>query len=160
MGDDYDLYRGVNDSRFIVVPHDLDTILGQGSGGSTYDGIFQAANVASMNRLLRNATFAPLYAAAMKELADGAFAPQNVGPLLQNTLGSYVPQTTIDAMKSFVANRITSIFAPTSGSPLIPTHLAVTSTPAAVNGYPQVTANTVDLSGIANAINTRASIAF
>ena len=129
--------------------------MGQGSGGSVYDGIFQAANLASMNRLLRNSTFAPIFAAQMKDLMDTAFSAPSIGPLLQNTLGSYVPQTTIDAMKQFVADRITSIVSPTSGPPLMPLKLAVTSTPALVNGYPQVTTNTVALTGLSDAIRTR-----
>ena len=30
IGDDYDMYRGMNDPRFVLIPHDLDTILGKG----------------------------------------------------------------------------------------------------------------------------------
>ncbi|HEV8606951.1 MAG TPA: lamin tail domain-containing protein, partial [Tepidisphaeraceae bacterium] len=155
IGDDFDLYRGAIDQRFVVVPHDLDQILGVGGGTSTYDGIFQSANLAAMSRLLRNSTFAPMYAAAMKDLIDTTFAPQNIGALLDNTLGSYVPQATITAMKTFAANRITAILSPASGNPLVPLQLRVTSTPALVNGYPQVVANTAALSGQANAITTR-----
>jgi len=29
IGDDYYLYRGVADPRFVLIPHDLDTILGR-----------------------------------------------------------------------------------------------------------------------------------
>ena len=31
IGDDYFMYAGVNDPRFVLVPHDLDTVLNQGN---------------------------------------------------------------------------------------------------------------------------------
>ena len=37
IGDDYAMYRGVNDPRFIIVAHDFDTILGQGDCSSCFD---------------------------------------------------------------------------------------------------------------------------
>ena len=38
--DDYSIYRGVLDTRFVFLPHDLDTILGQGDGSRITDPEF------------------------------------------------------------------------------------------------------------------------
>ncbi|MFT4547909.1 MAG: VCBS repeat-containing protein, partial [Verrucomicrobiales bacterium] len=41
--DDYSMYRGMNDPRFVLIPHDLDTIFGLGDTGSNPNAtIFQA----------------------------------------------------------------------------------------------------------------------
>ena len=74
----------MTDQRFVVVPHDLDTILGRSDGSpQTYNGVFQSIlNIPAMGRLLRNPTFAPMFAAAMKDLIDTTFSPTNIGALL------------------------------------------------------------------------------
>ena len=43
-GDDYSMYRGMHDPRFLLLAHDLDTIMGQGSDpGTTNASIFRAS---------------------------------------------------------------------------------------------------------------------
>src|SRR5436305_4817373 len=36
IGDDYAMYRGLIDQRFVVMAHDFDTVLGQGDTGASY----------------------------------------------------------------------------------------------------------------------------
>jgi spore coat protein CotH len=36
IADDYALYRGTKDRRFVLIGHDYDTILGQGDTGASY----------------------------------------------------------------------------------------------------------------------------
>ena len=41
-GDDFALYRGLLDTRFLLLPYDMDSVLGQGRRTTTYgDGIFR-----------------------------------------------------------------------------------------------------------------------
>src|SRR6185369_10985277 len=74
IGDDYALYRGVLDPRFVLIGHDFDTIFGQGDTGSGYypintnSSIFimlnppnANANVPALRRFMTNAVFAPLF---------------------------------------------------------------------------------------------------
>ena len=106
FGDDYALYRGLNDRRFYIVPYDLDTVLGQGDQpGKTKADIFRASALFVVNRFLRGADFLPLYYAHLRGLMDTLLAPEQLNPLLDEVLGSFVPQATIGQMKAFAADR-------------------------------------------------------
>jgi hypothetical protein len=111
FNDDYYLYRGVEDPRFILVYHDLDTIINEGdSGGSTTASIFSATSNngsgQAMNRFLRDPEIEPIYYATLQRLIDTAFAPENFNPLIEQTLGAYVPANVISRMKTWNANRV------------------------------------------------------
>src|SRR6185295_11648852 len=75
-GDDYYLYRGMVDSRFKVLPYDLDTIMGQGdTPGSVTASLFRMAEVnpatggfsPAMNRFVKWPDFAPIYYRSLKQ---------------------------------------------------------------------------------------------
>jgi uncharacterized repeat protein (TIGR01451 family) len=160
VGDDYAMYRGVNDPRFQLVAHDFDTILGQGdSGGSTTRSIWvmvdnprstdpsQRANF--LNRFMRHPDFAPLYFRLLKELCDTTFSAAQLNSLLDQQLGSWVPEQMVTAMKTFAANRRASILSQ------IPLSLSVSSDLPTSSGYAYTTSPVLNLSGFANAIETR-----
>lgn len=54
VGDDYGMYRGVKDPRFILMSHDWDTIFNQGDTrpNNPNQSIFRAAALASINRFI------------------------------------------------------------------------------------------------------------
>ena len=91
---------GVLDPRFELIVHDLDTILGLGSGGGgETDPIFRAGNnpvigrsLPIVDRFLKHPEFVPIYYAQLRELAATTLAPENVNPLIDNVLGGYVPE--------------------------------------------------------------------
>src|SRR6188768_101817 len=77
--DDYFMYRGVKDPRFVLVYHDLDTIMGQGdSPGSPTDGIFTATanngSGAAFNRFMHWPDFEPIYYRILQRLLDTTFS--------------------------------------------------------------------------------------
>jgi hypothetical protein len=165
IGDDYALYRGMIDSRFVVIGHDFDTVFGQGDTGPNYypintnASIFTMlnppnpnANVPVLRRLMTNAAFAPIYYGELKRLCDTTFSPSNLNPLfdqLLNGWGTGPTTTTIDAMKTYAANRRSIVLSQ------IPLALTVSHSLALSNGLPYTTTPSVALSGAANAIDTR-----
>ena len=128
--DDYELYRGINDPRMILVFHDLDTILNEGdTGGSTAAGIFgsTASNGTgpTMNRFLRHPEFEPLYYRAMQRLLATTFAKGNFDALIDQTLGFYTPanvisrmKTWMDARRTYVQNLVNNYFAANPQAPV------------------------------------------
>jgi hypothetical protein len=154
VGDDYSMYRGADDPRFMLMPHDFDTIFNLGdTRGSITENVFQMTTLPALNRFMKHPDFTPIYYRTLKLLADTAFAPEQLNPFLDELLGGagYVPTTTIDAVKAWAAQRHTNVLSQ------IP--LALTISPPALNqqgGYFFTSQPTLDLSGQANGLETRA----
>lgn len=130
--DDYDLYRGINDPRFMILPHDFDSIFG--SAGSTPNDLFLAGRISNVNRFLRHPDFEPLYYAEYRRQLAGAFTTNTLFPLFDQVLGDWVPAGTINAMKANALDRInfinsvlppapSTVLATVGGEPDSPTHL-------------------------------------
>ena len=120
-GDDYYLYCGLEDPRFVLIPYDLDNILGlydipdPWSDPGVYNAsiwLGEAKNTDSniddlpiIERFLRHPAFVGRYLAYLKEEIKTTFSPEQINPMLDHALGSFVPQSTINDVKSFVAAR-------------------------------------------------------
>lgn len=149
-GDDYYLYRGKKDTRFNIVPYDLDTILGQGdTPGNATDSIFRMVKVPVLNRFMHQREFAPIYYRQLKELADKLYAPENFNPLVDETLTGLVPNSVMESINNFAAERRAFVLSQ------IPVAITVSNTLPVLDGYPHTTSSTVSLQGSANAITTR-----
>ena len=149
VGDDYSMYRGVNDPRFQILNHDLDTVLGQGdSTPSTNRSIFKASEMTTMDRFQKDPAIAPRYFATLLEMANTAFATSNLDTTLDQVLGGWVPGTYIQSMKGTAAARRAAVLAQ------IPMSLSVTSALAVTSGYPRTTTATTALGGLAPAAQT------
>jgi hypothetical protein len=155
-GDDFAMYRGAIDPRFQLIAHDLDTVLGRGDSPAKInidESLFTATSLATVKRLLTNPAFAPIYFKTLRDLATGPFAPANILPLIDQTVGDYVPIDAINSMKAFITGRDNFILA------TIPTSLTVTSPLAISNGYPTISGTTATitttLSGVADVTQTR-----
>ena len=106
-GDDYSMYRGIQNPRFLLLAHDLDTIMGQGSDpGTTNAGIFRACDIPVVARLLQGPDFLPLYHAHLRGLIETTFSEAQMNAMLEEGLASFVPAASIQQMERFNANRI------------------------------------------------------
>ena len=149
-GDDYAMYRGVLDTRFWLIPHDLDTVFGQGDNAPDLNrDIHVYAGLDGLHELLTHPDVLPLFHAQFLDLINTVFSPERFDPLVDQILGDYVPEQTRTRIKQFVAQRSAIVLAQ------IPQHLTVNSTLQVTNGYPHTTAESYALSGQANAATTR-----
>ncbi|MCI0747844.1 MAG: lamin tail domain-containing protein, partial [Verrucomicrobia subdivision 3 bacterium] len=165
-GDDYALYRGINDPRFVAIGHDFDTIFGQGDTMGTYttstnSSIYimlnppntggNAPNMPLLRRFLTNGVFSPIFFAELKRLTDTVFSPEQLNPLMDQMLTwPNGPSTvTIDAMKRFAANRRSVVLSQ------IPLALTVSSSLNSSNGLLYTATPNVTLFGASHAIDTR-----
>ncbi|MBI4664218.1 MAG: lamin tail domain-containing protein [Verrucomicrobia bacterium] len=113
--DDYYLYRGWVDRRFILLFHDLDQILGQPGSLAQNVDLFRATCCPisgdsegawrAMTRFLHWPDFERLYFATLQRLLDSTFSKSQFDALIDQTLGSYVPQATIDSVKTWMDGR-------------------------------------------------------
>jgi hypothetical protein len=102
--DDYDLYRGIVDPRFLFLPHDFDQVFG--SAGSLPDDVFYAGRAQNVGRFLRHPEFEPLYYAEFRRQLAGIFSTNQIFPLMDQVLGDWVPAGTISSMKTSARNKI------------------------------------------------------
>ncbi len=112
--DDYFMYRGVADRRFILLYHDLDSILGTSSLASNTD-IFRATccpisgdsegSWRAIARLLHHPEIEPLYYATLQGLLATTFSKPQFDALIDQALSSYVPQGTINSAKTWMDQR-------------------------------------------------------
>ena len=158
-GDDYALYRGVNDARFVLLPYDMDSVLGQGRRTNSYeDGIFRMFGSGNnsnptLQRFIKEPEFAPVYYQQLVELADMIFAPSQMNPFLdqlENSFGSGPEiEGAIANMKLFNASQVAYVRSQ------IPLALTASNSLPLNGGYAYTTANSVALQGRANAVTTR-----
>ncbi len=141
--DDYEMYRGQNDPRFILVYHDLDSVLGLGSKGAT-GGIFDATTCCAsgdviginnaMNFFMHHPEIEPLYYRTLQDIIDGPYSATEFNPVVDQIFADY-PQLagTATTIKSYMAARRTTVAGLIAG--LVP---PVTNSPVAtVSGEPR-----------------------
>jgi hypothetical protein len=111
-GDDYALYRGRKDTRFWLLPHDLDTLFGQGDHSPDVDrSIFVYAGLDGLHELMTHPDVIPLYYSQLIELIDTVFSPEQFNPLVDKLLGDWVPKSMTDDIKQFVVQRNAAVLA-------------------------------------------------
>jgi len=147
-GDDYYTYAGLVDTRFVLIPHDLDSILGY-LGSIATNGIFRARGLATIDRFMTHPRFIARYYALLRELIDGPFSQEQFGPAVRNALGGLVPETTIAQMENFAAVRRDHIRG------LIPSEFTLETTLPQSEGYYYTQNDDIGLSGSADAVATR-----
>jgi hypothetical protein len=119
--DDYFMYRGEIDQRFILMYYDLDQILGQGGSLPSNSGIFTCTanngSGAAINRFIHDPVFEPVYYATLQRLLDTTFSSSQFDALVDQVLGSYVPTATLNALKSWMSQRRTFVQGLIAGNP-------------------------------------------
>ena len=110
--DDYSIYRGVADPRFIFIPHDLDTILGQGDGSTItnpqstiFDMIERGDSLGPLVPLFQNPGILTRYYTALRQQLQTTFSAEQFDALLDNHLTGWVPAGTINEMKNYMNQR-------------------------------------------------------
>lgn len=140
VGDDYNMYRGTVDSRFLLLPHDLDTVLGQGDGSTRpYDtDIYRMEAIPVLRKLMREPVFRSVYHAELRRLIDTVFTPESFNPLADRLLGEWVHVDTLAQIKQFAADRSAYVF---SVLPWVPeaAHAMVSGEPPARTPQADVT---------------------
>ena len=112
IGDDYDMYRGVNDPRFVLIPHDLDTILGKGDTMPSINrDIFAPRQVDGLNRFLNDPQVVRMYYAEFQDLVANLFNLATLSPLLHQYLDGWVPSNEITEIEQFITNRTAAVLA-------------------------------------------------
>jgi len=157
MGDDYYMYRGGADHRFVLIPHDLDTILGEGNSRGDIDqsilsivtGVGGADGVDGLRRFFNHPDVVPLYYQAFLDLIDEFFNSETLDPLFDQVLGGFMPQNRIDTMKQFAAQRIAAALAQ------IPQTFTINSNLPVISGYAHTTSPVFAVFGTADAAGTR-----
>ena len=101
FNDDYALYRGVQDPRFVLLYHDLGAILGVldadlHASTTNLDLFGSTANQGAgvmLGRFLHHPAFEPLYYSTLQRLLDTTFAEARFNAVVDQTFANY-PQTT------------------------------------------------------------------
>ena len=162
IGDDYAMYRGVEDPRFIFLPHDLDTILSR-----AYDAdndIFNYESVDGLEKFLNNPEIIKLYYQQYKELIETVYTPENIFPVIDELLGGWIPESEISGyhgIQEYIIDRTNNIlyggYPNSDDLPQIPQQLAMDCALPFSNGLYSTNYNLIDrrnISGTANAIET------
>lgn len=148
-GDNYWLYRGTIDTRFQIIPHDLDTLLGRGRLGQPNRSIFSYTAIAGLNRLLTHPQIVPRYYQAFVDLIDEVYNPQVLHPLMDQLLGDFVSTAELDSMKQFVVDRIEGVVNQ------LPREFRITHELDEVDGLARSSRPQVTLSGTADAVRAK-----
>lgn len=150
-GDDFGLYRGTLDTRFVLIPYDMDDVLGRGLRPETYaDGLWRMTNLTVLDRFMKHAEFVPLYFRHLDQLAGSIFSPEQMNPFLDQQVGGYVDAIALANLKAFNASHRTHVLS------RYPHSLTVTHSLPLSEGLPRTTLPTVTLQGTGDPARTRA----
>jgi hypothetical protein len=154
VGDDYILYRGERDPRFVLIPHDFDSIFGQGqSTGNPTSGLYRAAGSAAISRLFAQPQVRAAYNEKLRSLATTTFAKARLDPMLDALLAGFAPPQRIADMKAYMDARRTFILNAVAAP------LTAASSLAVSGGFPRSTVAGAALSGVAPLAGTRSVVA-
>ena len=157
FNDDYFLYRGVTDPRFLLVSYDLDTILSRGraTNSSIWDGTTTHLSPPqdsgqAMARFLHWPAFEPIYYRTLQHLLDTTFSAPQFNALLNQVVAGFVPTPTLQAMTNWMNGRrayVQSAIAPYVTAPSNAPVAVISGEPRAVTPFSGATL-TVGGSGI------------
>ena len=147
--DDFSLYRGVTDPRFVLVPHDLDTTMGQNVPSGLSRSIFSHLGIAGLTRLFNEPEFLHLYYRKNVGLCDTVFTRARLDPVIDDILRSFVRPASVPAgdMKNFVSNRRSNVLAQIPRVNAFTLEGVTTANPTQIDGMPQTPDGTATFSG-------------
>lgn len=110
IDDDYAIYRGLRDTRFQTLPHDLDTILSIGEATSNpqhtlFDFVERGDSLRPLEWLFDQPEIRRRYFAQMSDLLETSFSEEAFAHLVDRHLGGWVPSGTLQRMQDFMALR-------------------------------------------------------
>ncbi len=139
LGDDYAMYRGGEDTRFRMVVHDLDSILGQ-----VQRGIFTAINIPALNRFLLHPEIRPRYYQILLDLCDNVLSSESTAEVLADALHNVANQQQIDGIVGFLQQRANFVRS------IVPTGVATESALPRNNGRVETAETALGLWGTAD----------
>ncbi len=142
-GDDFAMYRGIEDSRFLMLPYDLDDLF-------VSTQLLTAMDVPALNRLLSNPDIRARYYAQVFDLIDNSLALERIRPALTEVLGGLRTESQMDRTYGFFENRFRQF------QNRFLKELSATSDLPEVDGYFRTSESTSGtLSGTSNMVTTR-----
>jgi hypothetical protein len=143
-GTGFFLYRGVMDPRFVLVPCELDTVLGlgeNGTGPAVTRSIFGYEDVAGLSRMMNHPDILPDYYAKLLALMNTS--PAALNELIDQIAGGWADAPTVQAMKDFIVARRVNV-----NAQIPQTYTLAMATGAAdVDGFKTTTDGTATVSG-------------
>ncbi|MGI8604157.1 MAG: lamin tail domain-containing protein [Verrucomicrobiales bacterium] len=118
--EDYSLYRGVNDPRFIFLPHDVDTVLNQGDTTTAmpaaarrtlFDMIQDGNSMGTLAPFFNHPQIIDRYYGQFRDLLRTTFSKAEFDEMIDSQLGGWVDSTIITQMKAFMDERRTYVTA-------------------------------------------------
>ena len=110
--DDYSIYRGALDPRFMFIPHDLDTILGRGDGSritnpehTLFDMVRSGEALEPLIPLFEEPSIRARYFQSLRDLIQSSFSKERFDALLINHLSGWVPQGVLEDLIDFMDAR-------------------------------------------------------
>ncbi|MCA9211951.1 MAG: CotH kinase family protein [Planctomycetales bacterium] len=100
QGDDYAMYRGINDTRFKMVPHDLDSVLSR-----TNWTLGRWGNVPALNRLINHPDVRPRYFAAVDKILDDFLLTDRARIAVEQSLQP-LGQGAVNSVLNFLTARV------------------------------------------------------
>ncbi|MDP7049102.1 MAG: lamin tail domain-containing protein [Verrucomicrobiota bacterium] len=160
IGDDFIQFKDLSSNRHVLVPYDLDTILGRGdTPGSPTAGLFKAAEPANASghltqpdqvaRFLKHPAFVPRYFAELQRQAETVFSEAQFPAFVKHVLGGRANESEIERLNAFVADRREFILSQ------IPRVLTLSTSLPLKQGHRVSQTPQITLEGRANAIATR-----
>ncbi|MCP4452353.1 MAG: hypothetical protein GY809_12900, partial [Planctomycetes bacterium] len=143
-GDDYYLYSGVNDPRFYLIPHDLDSIFQDNNTDP-----LRFWPVETLARLVGHPAVASQYYGTLIELMDTLLSPASLRQVFSLLSLSGVPDSRLQSMINYAENRYAQM------RPLIEAALTLETTSPLHDGMFQAAQESVVLFGSADPIATR-----
>ncbi len=164
-GDDVSMYRGLIDTRFRFVHHDLDTIFDNESGSGTTAGVFiydggssPGTGVAGLTRLFNHPQLVPRYYAALLEATNTWFNNATIDPIIDQMFSGWVPLTdgvsqnrSINDLKAYVTARRANVLSQIQQTFAQTITTAVGDT---IEGYKRTTTGAATFSGTFNVART------
>jgi len=148
--DDFSLYRGTRDTRFLLLPHDMDSILARGTlSVSPRAQLWRMTNVAVIDRFMKHPDFVPRYFHHLNQLATTTFAHQHIAPLFDQLLAGYVDGAALANLKSYQSNHLAQVLA------LYPHALTVAHDLPVSGEHPRSTTPSIRLRGTGDPATTR-----
>ncbi len=99
-GDDYAAYRGIEDTRFVLIPHDLDSLFSR-----VNRSIFRSRGVPALNRLLNEPAYLRRYFFHLDDLIDNVLLTDETKATLGEGLRHVRTPEQIDGIFDFLEQR-------------------------------------------------------
>lgn len=141
LGDDYALYRGLDEQRFRLIPHDLDSLF-----RDVRRTFYPARGNPALNRFLAQPEFLQKYNDQLRDLIHNVLRTELTVTALDEALRHVVDSNRIESMHSFMRAR--SDFVLSQLPPVTPEITISTDLPV-VGEFPKTTEATLRLNGTA-----------